>query len=81
MFKKKYLILAMILSIIMGLTFTPALQAQNWQAIPPYNILWPLFSPTLSPSVGGVPTPLLTSLTSDTILPMQPILGWNPNSF
>ena len=66
---------------MMGLTFAPALQAQNWQAIPPYNILWPLFSPTLSPSVNGVPTPLITSLTSDTILPVQPILGWNPNSF
>lgn len=56
---------------------------QNWQALPPYNILWPLWSPTLSPPdpLTGVPVPLIAELASDTILPVQPVMGWNPNSY
>lgn len=83
MFKRNYLILIVTLSIIIALALAPTLHAQNWQAIPPYNILWPLFSPSLSPvnPVTGLPTPLLSILASDTILPVQPIMGWNPNSF
>ena len=83
MFKKKYLLFIITFSIMVGLSFAPVIQAQNWQAIPPYNILWPLWSPTLSPvnPATGVPTPILTSLTSNTVLPVQPVLGWNPNSF
>ncbi len=54
--------------------------AQYWTALPPYNVLWPLWSPALSPpGVGGVPTPLLTSLTKNTILPVQPSLVWDPS--
>jgi len=81
MFKKKYLIVIATFFIVLGLVLTPALYAQNWQALPPYNILWPLWSPALSPSVGGVPTPLITSMASDTILPVQPALGYSPNAY
>lgn len=53
--------------------------AQYWTALPPYNVLWPLWSPALSPlGTTGVPTPLLTSLTNNTILPVQPSLVWDP---
>ena len=83
MFKRKYWILIATFSIIIGLVVVPVIHSQNWQAIPPYNILWPLWSPTLSPPdpVTGVPAPILNQLTSNTILPVQPIMGWNPNSF
>ena len=54
--------------------------AENWAAIPPYNLLWPLWSPILSPAdpTTGIATPLLSELTNATILPVQPILFWNP---
>ena len=59
---------------------SPVVQAQYWQAIPPYNLLWPLWSPALSPAdpVTGVPTPLLSSVTRNTFLPIEPILLWDP---
>lgn len=55
-------------------------QAQYWAAIPPYNVLWPLFSPVLSPidPVTGLPTPLVSSLTNNTVLPVQPALAFDP---
>jgi hypothetical protein len=61
------------------LTAVPALQAQNWTALPPYNLLWPLWSPVLSPidATTGVATPLLTSLSAASILPVEPVLAWN----
>ncbi|MGA1867840.1 MAG: hypothetical protein ACMUJM_04755 [bacterium] len=57
-----------------------------WAAIPPYNVLWPLFSPVLSPPVGPVdpitgvaaPVPLVSSLTNNTVLPVQPALVFDP---
>ncbi|MEW6381751.1 MAG: hypothetical protein AB1611_19410 [bacterium] len=48
--------------------------AANWQPMPTYNVLWPLWSPALSP--GG--TPLVTDITRNTILPVQPGLAWDP---
>lgn len=59
----------------------PLAQAQYWQALPPYNLLWPLWSPLLSPlTTTGmpVPVPLLTSLDNTTVLPVQPVLAWDP---
>ncbi|MEW5802801.1 MAG: hypothetical protein AB1847_11935 [bacterium] len=55
--------------------------AQNWTALPPYNTLWPLWSPVLSPvsNTTGLPTPLVTSLTPGTVLPVQPALTWHPS--
>lgn len=52
----------------------------NWWPLPPYNTLWPLWSPILSPvSALGIPTPIVNSLTADTVLPVQPGLTWDPN--
>ncbi|MEW6379718.1 MAG: hypothetical protein AB1611_08930 [bacterium] len=58
-------------------TTTPT--TQNWAAMPPYNTLWPLWSPALSPvnPATGQPTPLVTSLTPSTVLPVQPGLTWH----
>ncbi|MGA1843680.1 MAG: hypothetical protein ACMUIS_03850 [bacterium] len=54
--------------------------AQNWVAMPPYNVLWPLYTPFYSPPdpITGVPTPLVTQLTSSTVLPVQPVMAWDP---
>ncbi|MGA1841660.1 MAG: hypothetical protein ACMUIU_13640 [bacterium] len=56
--------------------------AQYWVALPPYNLLWPLWSPVLSPPdpITGLSIPLTTELTGSTILPVQPGLAWNPLS-
>jgi hypothetical protein len=77
---KKYLIILLTFLIIAGLVISQTVIAQLWTNLPPYNILWPLWSPTLSPPdpVTGVPTPLISELSSSTILPVQPVLGMNP---
>lgn len=56
-------------------------EAQLWEAIPPYNLLWPLWSPVLSPlnPVTGEPTPLVNYLGPNTLLPVQPAFVWNPD--
>ena len=52
----------------------------NWWPLPPYNTLWPLWSPTLSPpNALGTPVPIVSSLTTETVLPVQPGLTWDPN--
>jgi len=60
-------------------TLTTTTTTQNWVALPPYNTLWPLWSPALSPinPDTGLPTPLVTSLTPSTVLPVQPGLTWH----
>jgi hypothetical protein len=52
----------------------------NWVQLPPYNLLWPLWSPVLSPvdPVTGLPTPIVPTLDNSTILPVQPALFWDP---
>ena len=74
------LFLIFVLIINLGFMMPYSTQAQYWQAIPPYNVLWPLFSPILSPinPITGLPTPLVTSLTNNTILPVQPALVFDP---
>ncbi|MEW5801856.1 MAG: hypothetical protein AB1847_07085 [bacterium] len=74
--KKAVIFLFIFITLISISILLPALvQAQaNWAAMPPYNVLWPLWSPALSP--GG--TPLVTNLTRNTILPVQPALAWDP---
>ena len=57
-------------------------QAQdNWTALPPYNTLWPLWSPVLSPvdATTGLPVPVVSSLGASTVLPVQPGLTWDPS--
>jgi hypothetical protein len=72
-------ILAVAFLIAVALIGVPLAQAQYWSAIPPYNLLWPLWSPVFSPlDPLDLATPLLTELTGNTILPVQPILAWDP---
>ncbi|MGA1826176.1 MAG: hypothetical protein ACMUIP_16090 [bacterium] len=58
---------------------TSTVSAQYWQNMPPYNILWPLWTEALSPidPLTGVPTPLVSELTSLTQLPVQPAFVWD----
>ena len=85
MFTKKMSLrcLTLVFAIIMTMALIGfnSVQAQYWAAIPPYNTLWPLWSPVLSPVSGktGIPTPIVTSLTPKTILPVQPGLTWDPS--
>jgi len=58
----------------LSLVVISSVEAANWQPMPTYNVLWPLWSPALSP--GGVP--LVTDVTKNTILPVQPGLAWDP---
>ena len=52
-----------------------------WAAMPPYNTLWPLWSPALSPinPLTDLPTPIVGNLKPSTVLPVQPGLTWDPN--
>ena len=75
----KTVIFISILLVVFGLMGNRLAVAQTWTALPPYNFLWPLWSPALSPvNALGVPTPLVSSLTPSTTLPAQPGLAWNP---
>ncbi|MEW6380750.1 MAG: hypothetical protein AB1611_14235 [bacterium] len=76
--KLAHVFFIMVSLLALSLACSPALQAQNWAAMPPYNTLWPLWSPALSPvdPVTGLPTPIVTELTHNTILPVEPGLTW-----
>lgn len=86
MFKeRKFLLLLLIIMIFTimasaGLFINSAPEAQYWALMPPYNVLWPLWSPVLSPinPLTGLATPLVTELTAATMLPVQPALAWDP---
>ena len=56
------------------------LTGPTWAAMPPYNTLWPLWSPILSPldPITGFPSPIVSSLNTSTILPVQPGLTLDP---
>ncbi|MGA1825001.1 MAG: hypothetical protein ACMUIP_10105 [bacterium] len=58
----------------------PAFTGPTWAALPPYNTLWPLWSPTLSPidPVTLLPVPIVSSLAPNTVLPLQPGLTLDP---
>ena len=78
--RRSLLCIFFILVFALGLLIAPLVQAQTWTLMPPYNVLWPLWSPVLSPldPLTGVATPLVTQLTSSTILPVQPAIAWDP---
>ena len=80
--KRWNMFLIMVLTVLMCLVFFTYAQADYWTALPPYNVLWPLWSPALSPPdpITGVPTPLVNALTRMTILPVQPAMIWDPAS-
>ena len=68
------------LSVALFLIYSPIANAQNWAALAPYNTLWPLWSPVLSPlDAAGVAVPIVSELTGATILPVEPGLTWNPS--
>lgn len=78
---KRYKILGVIIGLV-SLCFMVELgiknscsYAQYWTTLPPYNLLWPLWSPPLSPVD---PTPLISDLIDNTILPVQPAIIWDP---
>lgn len=76
----KWLIFSLVTLLAIFLIGISLSHAQYWSAIPPYNLLWPLWSPALSPvdPITGVSIPLITALTNDTILPEQPVMVWDP---
>lgn len=80
----KRIFLSLVLFMFIFFTLIPSSHAAvattlNWWPLPPYNTLWPLWSPVLSPpNVLGVPQPVVTSLTQNTVLPVQPGLTWDP---
>lgn len=88
MFNKKKILFILCITLIFAFmaycitgVFSPkAVNAQYWALMPPYNVLWPLFSPVLSPRdpITGIPIPLVSELTVNTILPVQPVLAWDP---
>ena len=77
---KKGIILVCSMIVICSLILTPSAQSQNWVALPPYNTLWPLWSPILSPldATTQLPTPVVSSLSRFTYLPYQPAIAWDP---
>ncbi len=75
----RWFIISFLILVFVILIDSPLIHAQYWASIPPYNLLWPLWSPALSPPdpITGLPIPLVTELEYDTILPAQPGLAWN----
>ncbi len=77
--KKRFFIIWLLLLVVF--TFSNIAQAQYWTSLPPYNTLWPLWSPALSPvdPVTGLPVPIVNDLSPATVLPVQPGLTWDPS--
>jgi len=79
---QRLFILASFALILLGMLIIQksATMAANWQPLPPYNTLWPLWSPPLSPidPLTGLPKPIINQVSRSTILPVQPGLTWDP---
>jgi len=78
---EKNIFLCLIIWMTYWIFFSPVALCQYWTALPPYNTLWPLWSPALSPidPITGLPTPTVTTLTPQIVLPVQPGLTWDPS--
>ena len=78
--KLTVLLCIMVIMSVLFLVYAPISHAQNWAALPPYNTLWPLWSPTWAPvnAATGLPVPVVDSLFPNTVLPVQPGLTWDP---
>ena len=76
----KFMLLGLAVLLGVFLISTPVVQAQYWTPLPPYNTLWPLWSPPLSPTnpLTGLSTPIVSNLNPSTVLPVQPGLTWDP---
>ena len=86
MHKRKILSISIIIVFIICMVKLPSGNAVipgpglDWWPLPPYNTLWPLWSPLLSPpNALGIPVPIVSSLAPDTVLPVQPGLTWDSN--
>lgn len=80
--KRKILSMSIIILFIIFMIKIPSGNAAgiDWWPLPPYNTLWPLWSPLLSPpNALGIPVPIVNSLAANTVLPVQPGLTWDPN--
>jgi hypothetical protein len=86
MFGKKsnvqWIIVFLFIFVFLGLIGTPLAQSQNWVAMSPYNLLWPIWSEVLSPvnPLTGLPTPLVSSINNKIVLPEQPVVAWDPSN-
>jgi len=80
---RRWGIMGFVLLLVVLLFCAMSIQAQYWTNLPPYNLIWPLWSPPLSPlsPVTKLPTPLISWLDKNTILPVQPGLAWDPIAF
>ncbi len=78
--KVKFTFFLLVLFSALLLVSTSTVQAQYWEILPPYNTLWPLWSPPLAPinPLTGLPTPIVSNLRPSTVLPVQPGLTWDP---
>ncbi|MGA1868842.1 MAG: hypothetical protein ACMUJM_09875 [bacterium] len=79
---KKLFVIIFFIVCAVSLSFAISAHAQNnWTAMPPYNTLWPLWSPALSPydAVTGIRTPIVTSLEATVELPVEPAITWDPS--
>ena len=76
---KKWIVFLLLISFFI-LYHSSLTKAQYWAALPPFNTLWPLWSPALSPidPITGLPTPIVSDLSPSTILPVEPGLTWDP---
>ncbi|MEW6379689.1 MAG: hypothetical protein AB1611_08770 [bacterium] len=80
MVSKRNFAIILVSLLALFLVYSPIAKAQNWVAMPPYNTLWPLWSPALSPvdPLTGLPEPIVTELVPSTILDVEPGLTWDP---
>lgn len=77
---RKILARIIIIFTLLFLVCIPLSHAIYWWPLPPYNTLWPLWSPALSPlNAAGIPIPIVSRLTPETVLPVQPGLTWDPD--
>ena len=82
LFKSPLVVSSFMVLVCLIFLHAPTIHAQEyWAAVPPYNTLWPLWSPALSPvnPIIGVPVPVITSLVPSTVLPVAPGLTWDPS--
>ena len=78
--KIKYFFGVGIILFVFNVVCTLPVNAQLWEAIPPYNVLWPLWSPGLNTTLpGGATQPLVSWLDKNTILPVMPCFAWDPS--
>ena len=81
---QKWGIMGFVVIILFLLFCATTIQSQiYWTNLAPYNLLWPLWSPPLSPldPLTKLPTPLVSTLDRNTVLPIQPALVWDNVAF